>query len=533
MTAPYDAVVIGGGINGLTAAASLAKAGQRVVLLESDEAIGGQSKSAEFYPGFRADALGQNVGWLPPPVAAELGLGHVTRVLPDPTVAVPAGEGEWLVLHRDVARTAEAIRRFSAADALKWPAFTALLAKLAGFLEHLYVLPAPDIDASALAFSEMLPLLGVARRFRGLGKRDMVELLRTVPMSVQELLDDWFECAPLKAALGAWGTTDIRQGPRSGATAFVLLHHQVGSGTAIRGRGYWQAGPDALASALAAVAARHGVTVRAGAEVARILVKDDRVTGVALESGEEIPAHTVVSSADPARTLLDMVDPVWLDPEFLLAVRNVKFRGNTARVLYALDGLPAFPGLAHPDALAGTLSLSTSLDEIERSADDAKYGRISERPHVELHIPSVRWSGMAPMGKHVVVATAQSAPYRLREGHWTAEKRNALGNRATAAIARVAPGFPDLVRHCEVLTPVEIEARYGLTEGATTQGEMTLDQILFMRPVAGASRYATPIAGLYLCGAGTHPGSGIAGGPGWLAARRVLKDRRERRGALV
>ena len=533
MTAPYDAVIIGGGINGLVAAASLGKAGQRGVLLEGDEAIGGQSKSAEFYPGFRADALGQNVGWLPPPVAAELGLGHVTRVLPDPTVAVPAGEGEWLVLHRDVARTAEAIKRFSAADALKWPAFTALLAKLAGFLEHLYVLPAPDIDASALAFSEVLPLLGVARKFHGLGKRDMVELLRTVPMSVQELLDDWFECDPLKAALGAWGTTDIRQGPRSGATAFVLLHHQVGSGTAIRGRGYWQAGPDALASALAAGAARHGVTVRAGAEVARILVKDDRVTGVALGSGEEIAAHTVVSSADPARTLLDMVDPVWLDPEFLLAVRNIKFRGNTARVLYALNGLPELPGLTLPGALAGTLSLSSSLDQIERAADDAKYGRASERPHVELHSTSLRWPGMAPAGKHVVVATARSAPYRLREGAWTEQKRDDFGNRVTAAIAAVVPGFPDLVAHCVVGTPVELEATFRLTEGAVTHGEMTLDQILFMRPVAGASRHAMPVAGLYLCGAGTHPGSGVAGGPGWLAARRVLKDRRERRGAVA
>jgi len=395
------------------------------------------------------------------------------------------------------------------------------------------VLPAPDIDASALAFSEMLPLLGVARKFRGLGRRDMVELLRTVPMSVQELVDDWFECDPLKAALGAWGTTDIRQGPRSGATAFVLLHHQVGSGTAIRGRGYWQAGPDALATALAAVAARHGVTVRAGAEVARILVKDDRVTGVALESGEEIPAHTVVSSADPARTLLDMVDPVWLDPEFLLAVRNIKFRGNTARVLYALNSLPELPGLTLPGALAGTLSLSSSLDQIERAADDAKYGRDSERPHVELHAPSLRWPGMAPAGKHVVVATARSAPYRLREGAWTDQKRDAFGNRVTAAIATVAPDFPDLVAHCVVGTPVELEATFRLTEGAVTHGEMTLDQILFMRPVAGASRHAMPIAGLYLCGAGTHPGSGIAGGPGWLAARRVLKDRRERRGAVV
>lgn len=533
MSATPDAVIIGGGVNSLVAAACLAKAGQKVLLLERSPAVGGQCRLAEFAPGFRADPLGQDAGWLPPAVARELGLAGVTRVVPDPTVVVPSGEGEWLPLPRNAARAAEQIRRYSTRDAAAWPAFTTLLARFAGLLESLYVLPAPDIDTTSLG--ELFPLLGVARKLRGLGRKDMIEFLRTVPMSVQEFLDDRFEFGPLKAAVGAVGVTNIRQGPRSGGTAFVLLHQLVGAeGGAIRGRGYWEAGPDALAKAVAMVAERHGVIVRTGAEVARITVKDDSVAGVVLESGEEIAAATVLSGADPARTLLRMVDPVWLDPEFLLAVRNIRFRGNAARVLYALDGLPDFPGLTGtPGALAGTLTLSSSLDDIERSADDAKYGRASERPHVELQLPSVRWPGMAPQGKHVLMAQATSAPYRLRAGAWTAALRDALGNRVTAAIAKVAPGFPDLVRHCEVLTPVEIEERYGLTEGAPSQGEMTLDQILFMRPVAGASRHATPVSGLYLCGAGTHPGSGISGGPGWLAARRVLRDRRERRGANI
>ncbi len=531
MSAAQDVIVIGGGVNGLVAAACLAKAGQKVLVVERSPAVGGQSRDGEFTPGFRADPLGMDAGWMPPVVARELGLVGITRVVPDPTVVVPAGAEEWLSISRDTGRAAEQIRRFSVKDAAAWPAFIGLLAKLSGFLESLYILPAPDVDTTSV--SELLPLLGVARKLRGLGRKDMVELLRTVPMSVQEVLDDRFENEALKAAVGGVGVSNIRQGPRSGGTAFVLLHQQVGAeGGAIRGRGYWQAGPDALTRAVAAVAQRLGVTTRTGAEVARIAVRDDAVTGVVLESGEEISARTVLSGADPAQTLLGMVDPVWLDPEFLLAVRNIKFRGNAARVLYALDGLPVFPGLdAGQTALAGTISLSTSLDAIERAADDAKYGRVSEQPHIELQLPSVRWQGMAPQGKHVVVATATSAPYRLRAGAWTAGMRDALGNRVTAAIAKASPGFPELVRHREVLTPVEIEERYGLTEGAPTHGEMTLDQILFMRPVAGASRYATPIAGLYLCGAGTHPGAGIAGGPGWLAARRVNKDRRDRRGA--
>jgi phytoene dehydrogenase-like protein len=528
VTATWDAVVIGAGVNGLVSACCLAKAGRRVLVLERSEAAGGQGRVTEFAPGFRAAALGSDAGWLPPPVAHALGLPKMEIVRPDPTTAVPAGPREWLVLSSDVGRAAEAIRRYSPGDAEQWSPFCIRIAKLAGFLEALYTLPPPDIDSSALA--DLLPLLGVARKFRGLGKPDMVELLRTMPMAVRELLDDRFECGPLKAAVAAVGVSDIRQGPRSGGTAFVLLHHQVGAPTgAIRGRGYWKVGPDALHAALIELAQRLGVTTRTGAEVARVVVRDDRVTGVALADGEEIATDTVLSSADPARTLLTMVDPVWLDAEFLLAVRNIKLRGNSARVLYALDGLPEFAGL--PDAgrtLAGTLSLTGSLDDLERAADAAKYGRVSERPHVELQLQSVRWPGLCPAGKHVMVAQAHPAPYRLRDGEWTEARRSAFGDRVTGAIAEVSPGFAERIRHREVLLPADIEARYGLTEGAVTQGEMTLDQILFMRPVAGASRYATPLTGLYLSGAGTHPGSGIAGGPGWLAARRVLADRGRR-----
>jgi phytoene dehydrogenase-like protein len=528
MTATWDAVVVGAGANGLVSACCLAKAGRRVLLLERGEAAGGQGGVTEFAPGFRAVPLCSDAGWLPPPVSRALGLPPMEIVVPDPTIAVPAGSREWLVLSSDMARAAEAIRRYSPGDAEQWSPFCTRIAKLAGFLEALYTLPPPDIDSSALA--DLVPLLGLARKFRGLGKQDMVELLRIMPMSVRELLDDRFEGGPLKAAIAAGGIRDIRQGPRSGGTAFVLLHHQVGAPKgAIRGRGYWKTGPDALNTALIGLAQRLGVTTRTASEVAQVVVRDDRVVGVVLADGEEIATDTVLSSADPARTLLAMVDPVWLDPEFLLAVRNIKLRGNSARVLYALDALPEFAGLPDPGrTLAGTLSLTASLDALEHAADAAKYGRISERPHVELQLPSVRWAGLAPAGKHVLVATVQSAPYRLREGEWTEERRSALGDRVTAAIGDVAPGFATLVRHREVLVPADIEVRYGLTEGAVTQGEMTLDQILFMRPVAGASRYATPLAGLYLSGAGTHPGSGIAGGPGWLAARRVLADRGRR-----
>ncbi|HTL06427.1 MAG TPA: NAD(P)/FAD-dependent oxidoreductase [Gemmatimonadales bacterium] len=521
-----DAIVIGGGLNGLTAAATLARGGLRTVLLERREGLGGLGRTTEFAPGFRSAPLALEAGWLPPPVARALELRPPELVSPEITLAVPAGGGEWLALSRDLGRSAEAIRRFSPRDAERWPAFCEQLARHAGVLEALYLLPPPDIDTSALG--EVLPLLGVARKLRGLGRRDMVELLRVMPMAVQELLDGWFESPVLQAAIAAAAIAGLRQGPRSGGTCLGLLHRQVGLPPgALRGRAYWKAGPEALGEAVAATARRRGVEIRAAADVVRVLTRDDRVAGVALASGEELSAPLVLSSADPARTLLGLVDPVWLDPEFLLAVRNIKFRGSSALVSFALDGMPEFPGLTGaPAAAAGLLSLSGSTEALERAADAAKYGRVSARPHVELQLQSLRWPALAPAGKHVAVARAQWAPYALREGSWDAARRAELGDRVTALIAEHAPGFPGLVREREVLTPADLEQRYGCTEGAVGQGEMTLDQILFMRPVPGASRYATPLEGLYLCGAGSHPGPGIPGGPGWLAAKRVLADRR-------
>ena len=266
--------------------------------------------------------------------------------------------------------------------------------------------------------------------------------------------------------------------------------------------------------------------MRAGADVVSILAKDDRVSGVRLANGEELLAPLILSSADPARTLLDLVDPVWLDPEFLLAVRNIKFRGSTAYVVYALEALPEFPGLPPTGApLQGSLTLTSSLEELERAADAAKYGSVSPRPHLEVQVPTLRWPGLAPAGKHLLVAQVQWAPYALREGPWDTARGSALGDRVTAAIAERAPGFAALIRQREILTPLDLEQRFGCTEGATGQGELTLDQILFMRPVPAASRYATPLEGLYLCGAGSHPGPGVPGAPGWLAAKRVLADR--------
>lgn len=517
-----DAVVIGAGSNGLVAAIALAKAGRKVVVLERAAEIGGMHATNEIAPGFRA-TLGADTGWLPPSVARGIGLTPPATVEPEISVSAPLAKGGFLSLPSSPRRAVDIIRQHSPRDADRWVDFTHSVRALAGFLEALYQTPAPDIDTS-FSPREMLPLVGVGRKFRALGKHDMTELLRTVPMPAKDFLDDAFDQETLKAAIGAGAVRDIRQGPRSGGTAFVLLHYLTGAGEgAVRARPFWQSGPDALTNVLAELARQHDVTVRTNAEVASIVVREDAVAGAALATGDEIAANVVISTANPASTL-GLIDPIWLDPDFMLAAHQIKFRGSTAVVQYALDNLPDSPGLS-PQALTSVVSLTPTLERLERAYDAAKYGQISEDLHIEVTVPTLRWPHLAPAGKHVLTATVRYTPYALRgDNVWDDASAAALGDRVTAAIEGAIPRFKNSIRHRVVLTPHDLEARFGVTEGALTHGEMTLDQILFMRPLAGWGRYALPIAGLYLGGSGAHPGPGVLGGAGWLAARRVLQD---------
>lgn len=516
--ARFDAIVIGAGANGLTAAAALARAGRRVMVLEASDAVGGQARPIEFAPGFRAP-LQADTGWLPDRVAKGLGL-RVATSAPDVSVSI-VHDGAFRSLPTDAAQAAGVIKEHSSRDAAAWPALTQRLGTLSSFLGALYQAPPPDIDTTA--FSDVASLLGLGRKFRALGREDMTELLRVLPMSVQDLVEDELETPWLRAAVGAGGVRDIRQGPRSGGTSFVLLHYLLGAPVgSVRARSWWADGPDAFVSAVEAAARSAGVSIRTNAAVSQITVSDDSVTGVVLESGEAIAAPLVLSTTDPAGTVLGLIDPVWLDPDLLGAVQNIKFRASTAVVQFAVDRLPSAISAA---AWASVTTLSPDLDSIERAYDATKYGLASAEPHVEITSPSVRWPSLAPAGKHVVTAHVRYVPRAPRDGPWSDARSRDLADRVLALISRALPGFSDRVLHRAVFTPSDFAVQFGLTDGALTHGELTLDQILFMRPIPGLSRYSTPIDGLYLAGAGSHPGPGVVGGAGWLAARAALSQR--------
>jgi phytoene dehydrogenase-like protein len=514
MSRAFDSIVVGGGADGLVAAIVLARAGSTALLVEARPELGGTFREIEFAPGFRAAPLAPDLGHIDAAVLRHTGITLPAAIAHDP-VTIALGDGEPLLLRRSVAATAEGLKAHSAKDSAAWPSFAARMHALAEFLAALYRRAPPQLGATGLA--DYLALAKLGLKFRGLGRKGMVELLRALPMPLTDLLDDWFESDRLKGVLAALGVADLCQGPGSGGTALNFLHRHVGAGPGVFGeRLRLQAGGSALISALAERARAAGVTIETGAEVQELRVDGDGIAGVRLASGEEIRCVRVVSSLDPRHSLLELLDPVHLDPELIAAVRNIRYRGVTSFVLLALDGLPAIPGLGSTPS--ASMFIAPVIRRVERAFDAGKYGLCSDEPVVELRFPSIAQSNLAPTGRHVAVLRVQYTPYRLRDGDWKT-MRDPLAERAIALVESHVPGLAGRIRHRTVLAPADLEARFGLREGASSRGELALDQMLFMRPVAGASCYAMPVAGLFLCGAGTHPGHGMTGLSGLLAAR--------------
>jgi phytoene dehydrogenase-like protein len=382
-------------------------------------------------------------------------------------------------------------------------------------------------DPTALSFSGLQQLLGLLQRFRQLPPRDQYNQVQLMTMSAVDFLDQWFETDVLKATMSASGIIGTFLGVRSPGTAYVLLHHYMGEiDGAFRSWGLARGGTGAISNAIAGAARTAGAEIRTNAAVGRILVRGNRAEGVVLDNGDELKARVVASSVDPRLTFQRLLDPGTLPAEFLADIRRYKFRGSSAKVNLALDALPDFTALPGPGShLRGAISISPSVDYMERAYDDAKYGRFSRRPYIDIVIPSLTDTTLAPPGKHVMSCFVQYAPYALKEGTWD-ERREAFGDTVVDTLAEYAPNLRQIIRHRQVVTPLDLEREWGLSEGNIFQGELTLEQLFFLRPAPGWAQYRTPIANLYMCGSATHPGGGIMGAPGRNAAARIVADRR-------
>lgn len=521
-----DVVVVGGGHNGLVAAALLAKAGLKVAVYEAREIVGGAAVTEEFHPGFLASTVAHTAGPFRASILAALGLTtrELTFTEPEPRRIALLPDGGCLRLWGDPARTADELRRFSPHDAERYPEFHRSLTAVATFLARLTSLCPPD--ARQPFRHDLWSLLGAGLGFRRLGRRDGQRLLRWGPMAVADFASEWFETEILRATLAARGIYGMFAGPWSaGTTANLLLQSTAeggnGAGSTVLVRG----GLGALTRALAESARRFGVEVRTGMPVERITTTNGRVAGV-VAGGEETLSRAVVSAVDPSKTFLRLLDPAVLDPEDRRRIASFRKEGMASKVNLALSGLPSFKAASgeSPEALlSGRLHIGPEVDALERAFDEAKYGGISSRPYLDVTIPTLSDPGLAPPGRHVMSVYVQYTPYRLREGDWS-KRRDEVADTVLRTLEDYAPGITSLVLHRQVLTPLDLEEIYGLTEGHPCHGEQSLDQLFLARPLLGWGRYRGPIAGLYLCSAGTHPGGGVTGAPGANAAREVLKD---------
>jgi len=524
MSQTYDVVVIGGGHNGLVNAAYLAKAGKKVLVLERRGVLGGAAVTEEIVPGFLFSECSYVVSLLRPEIIRELDLPrHGLEILPLDGTFSPMLNGDYLWRANDHAKTQREIRRHSRLDAEAYDEFSKMMTPMCRFVKPMLSMIPPD--PTTLNPKDLKQLHFMLQRFRELSSYERYTLIQLMTMSSADFLDQWFETDVLKATMSASGIIGTFLGIRSPGTAYVLLHHYMGEiDGAFRSWGFSRGGTGAISNAIGSAARELGVEIRTNVAVEKILSKNGRATGVALKSGEEISCNVISSSVDPHLTFEKFIEAKDLPSDFLESVRRYKFRGSSGKVNIALSGLPNFRALPGVGAhLRGAMSISPGMEYMERAYDDAKYGRYSQRPYIDMVIPSLTDPSVAPPGKHVMSCFVQYAPYKLAEGTWD-DHREAFGNNVIDTIAEHAPNIKDIIIEKQVLTPLDLEREFGLTQGNIFQGELSLEQLFFLRPVPGWAYYRTPIDNLYMCGSATHPGGGIMGANGRIASQVILKE---------
>ena len=524
MSQGRDIVIIGGGHNGLVTAFYLAKAGYTPLVLERNAQVGGAAVTDEFHPGFRCSTLAHTAGPILPSIVRDMQLEkHGLRLItPDVCVTALSPDGQALSLYQDAGKSAQEIAAFSQKDAAKYPEFERSLGKIGKVIGEALATTPPDIDHPTRG--DLWSMLKTGRAIRKLGKKDMFRLLRWGPMAVADLASEYFETELLRAVIAARGVFGTFLGPWSAGSALVLLIRAAADPHPAGSAWFAAGGMGAVTQAMASAAKAAGVEIRTGAEVIEIRVQNGTATGVLLSTGEEIQAKAVISNADPKRTLLKLTDPTHLSPDFVQKLQHYRGNGTVAKVNLALSGLPKFTALKDGDAgpLKGRIHIGNEIDYLERAFDESKYGNFSRQPYLEATIPSLTDPTLAPEGKHVMSIYVQYAPYKLK-GDWE-EHRKALGQTVVQTLAQYAPNLPELILTHQIITPRDLEEKYGLTGGQIFHGELALDQFFTMRPLLDWARYRTPIQNLYLCGNGTHPGAGLTGGSGSNAAREILKE---------
>ena len=521
-----DAIVIGAGHNGLVTTALLAKAGFKTLVLEQRDVLGGAAATEEIFPGYKINSGADDAGLFRDEIVAELDLAAHGLAFHESEAAVfaPQPDGSALTLWRDEARSAVEIGQFSQRDAERYPDFVAQMNRMARALSGMLLLTPPDLMQRKLSDGTAWGQFGL--QLRRMGGKEMMEFMRILPLPVSEYLNEWFESDALKGALAAPALLGNQLGPYGSGTTFMLLYQHANG---FMRRRAVAGGMGQLSAALAAAAQGYGAEIRLATAVDHILLEDDQATGVVLADGSEIRARILVSNADPRRAFFGLVGPTNLEPRIMRQVRNIIYRSVTAKINLALSGLPQFKGRTETSQTGGRIRISPSLAYLERAYDAAKYGNFSPNPLLDMTIPTLLDPGLAPDGKHILSITMQYAPYRLQsadgkmqDAGWD-DQRERLGDVVLDTLSQYAPDLKSLILDRQILTPLDWEQTYGLTEGSIHHGQMSLDQLLIMRPVSGWSRYRTPLENLFLCGAGTHPGGGVTGAPGYNAAREVIK----------